>query len=155
MPIRTATAQDAAAVEGLRLGTWQVAYRSLVPDPFLDALQVTEQSLTRWAARLDDPEVTTWVAEQPGIVGMAVAGPCRDADLIGRRELYALYVDAGSWRGGVGSALLEAAKPVEVLWVLAGNARARAFYERHGFAPDGTSKQLDLGGPIVEVRYRR
>jgi RimJ/RimL family protein N-acetyltransferase len=41
------------------------------------------------------------------------------------------------------------------LWVLEGNARARRFYERAGFAPDGASHGLpDLGG-VTEIRYRR
>ncbi len=36
------------------------------------------------------------------------------------------------------------------------NSRARRFYERHGFAPDGgTQVLLDLGTDTVEVRYWR
>ncbi len=31
------------------------------------------------------------------------------------------------------------------LWVLDGNARAIRFYERHGFAFDGTTKREDVG----------
>ena len=176
MRIRTATTDDARAVEQLRLRTWQVAYAGLVPESFLRARQVTDESLARWVTRLGDRTVSTWVAEHDstvdtvgtvgtvgtvdavgtvGIIGMAVAGACRDPDLLGSRELYALYVDAGSWGGRSGSALLAAAGAVEVLWVLEGNARARAFYERHGFAADGERKVLDLGGPVVEVRYRR
>lgn len=160
MQIRPATVQDVAAIELLRLRTWQSAYRGLVPDAFLDALQVTEEQLTRWADRLSDPATTAWVADDGvgGPFGMAVAGDCRDEDLAGRRELHALYVDSARWRSGTGSALLAAADapvPVEVLWVLEGNARARAFYARHGFTADGTSQQLTIGGPVVEVRYRR
>jgi RimJ/RimL family protein N-acetyltransferase len=42
------------------------------------------------------------------------------------------------------------------LWVLEGNGRARRFYERAGWAPDGTHKDDVLAGtPIREVRYRR
>ena len=165
MQIRPATVQDVAAIELLRLRTWQRAYRGLVPAAFLDALRVTDEQLTRWADRLSDPATTAWVADDGGIgadggglVGMAVTGHCRDEDLAGRRELHALYVDADRWRSGTGSALLAAADarvPVEVLWVLKGNARARAFYARHGFTADGASQELTIGGPVVEVRYRR
>ena len=60
-------------------------------------------------------------------------------------EISALYIDPSRWRSGVGRALLaealarlRAAEWSEVtLWVLAGNAPARAFYERFGFAADG------------------
>ena len=42
-----------------------------------------------------------------------------------------------------------------MLWVLEDNARARRFYERAGFAPDGARHGLpDLGG-VTEIRYRR
>jgi ribosomal protein S18 acetylase RimI-like enzyme len=39
------------------------------------------------------------------------------------------------------------------LWVLEGNARGRAFYDRLGFAPDGAKQDLaDLD--VSEVRLR-
>ena len=42
------------------------------------------------------------------------------------------------------------------LWVVEGNARARRFYEREGWAPDGAAKEDEFGGQVVrEVRYRR
>jgi RimJ/RimL family protein N-acetyltransferase len=42
-----------------------------------------------------------------------------------------------------------------VLWVLRDNTRARRFYERAGFAPDGATDVLDRLGGVTEVRYRR
>jgi hypothetical protein len=43
-----------------------------------------------------------------------------------------------------------------VLWVLAGNTRARAFYEAWGFTPDGTSMLWQADDePLSEVRYCR
>jgi RimJ/RimL family protein N-acetyltransferase len=42
------------------------------------------------------------------------------------------------------------------LWVVAGNARARSFYERAGFAPDGAEEPYEVAGvPVPEVRYAR
>jgi RimJ/RimL family protein N-acetyltransferase len=41
------------------------------------------------------------------------------------------------------------------LWVLRDNSRARRFYERAGFAPDGASHTLDGLGGVTEIRYRR
>jgi len=76
------------------------------------------------------------------------------------RELAALYIDPAFWWSGLGSALLlqgltHLQQDEQLLWVLAGNAPARRFYERHGFAPDGAHKLLDIGGHVPEVRYRR
>ena len=43
-----------------------------------------------------------------------------------------------------------------MLWVLADNVRARAFYEHHGWLADGEEKLFEMGGErYPEVRYRR
>lgn len=146
MDVRTAGPQDALAVETVRLTTWRAAYQGLVPDAFLAGLEPRE--------RPPLPGVTTLLATDPDPVAMASYGPCRDEDLEGL-ELYALYVLPERWGTGLGHRLMELAGDVRSLWVLEGNARARRFYEAHGFRPDGTSKVLDLGAPVTEVRLVR
>ena len=42
-----------------------------------------------------------------------------------------------------------------VLWTLTGNARARRFYDRLGFAPDGAANILTGLGGVQELRYVR
>jgi GNAT superfamily N-acetyltransferase len=78
-------------------------------------------------------------------------------------ELYALYVHPEWWSTGTGRALMDrvlssavgAGYPSITLWVLEGNARARRFYQRAGFSPDGARNVLDGLGGVTEVRYRR
>jgi GNAT superfamily N-acetyltransferase len=78
-------------------------------------------------------------------------------------ELYAIYVDPGWWSAGAGRVLLTSALDglraagfsSAVLWTLAGNARARRFYEKAGFAPDGAVSILTGLGNVEEVRYAR
>ena len=78
-------------------------------------------------------------------------------------ELYALYVHPDWWSTGTGRALLDRALARTtaagyadiVLWVLRDNARARRFYERAGFSPDGASNVLDGLGGVEELRYQR
>ena len=78
-------------------------------------------------------------------------------------ELYALYVHPAWWSTGTGRALMDQALArVRVagyacitLWVLEANARARRFYRRAGFAPDGARHVLDDLGGVTEIRYRR
>ncbi len=112
----------------------------------------------------------------PGIVGYASFGP--ETDVLGApwphpltadgedgsvAELYALYVRPAWWSTGTGRALMErvlaktsrAGYRSITLWVLRDNLRARRFYERAGFAPDGASNVLDRLGGVTEVRYRR
>jgi GNAT superfamily N-acetyltransferase len=78
-------------------------------------------------------------------------------------ELYALYVHPAWWSTGTGRALMErvlakvrmAGYTCITLWVLEANDRARRFYQRAGFAPDGARHALDDLGGVTEMRYRR
>lgn len=143
-------------VEEIRLATWRVAYRGMIPDTYLDALDITPEREALLRRRTLDGDASSVLALVDGVaVGMATAGACRDEDLVDARELYALYVLPDHWGSGAGSALLEACGPTQVLWVLEANARARDFYARHGFVPDGEAKQFDAGEPLSEIRMVR
>jgi GNAT superfamily N-acetyltransferase len=91
------------------------------------------------------------------IAGVAAAGPSRDPGDDGG-ELYALYVDPGSWGAGYGAALDDAVRSLlseagfgrAILWVLEGNVRARGFYEARGWVCEGERRE-HLGA--VTVRY--
>lgn len=150
LELRTATPADALAVETVRVETWRAAYAGLVPQDFLDGLVVDAQ---RRAEAIASGTATTLLAIDPDPVAMAAHGPDRDG--LPGQELYALYVLPRAWRSGVGSRVLAACGDVRSLWVLEGNARARAFYGRHGFVADGATKVLDLGAPVTELRMVR
>jgi GNAT superfamily N-acetyltransferase len=92
------------------------------------------------------------------------AGPLTPEGVAGQTgELYALYLAPAWWSAGVGRALTETVLASlwedgyrrVVLWVLTGNARARRFYQRAGFAHDGTTNMLTGIGNIEELRYAR
>ena len=93
---------------------------------------------------------------------MARLCACRDNDASpdAVAELRALYVATASWSSGLGGRLLDEGfarmpQPVQVLWTLQGNTRARGFYERRGFQLDGAHRVRQLGGSADEVHYRR
>ena len=71
-------------------------------------------------------------------------------------ELMSLYVRAQYHGSGVAHRLLEASigAATASLWVFEANPRARAFYSKHGFRPDGARK-LDDDTGIWEVRLLR
>ncbi len=111
-----------------------------------------------------DDHVFTWVAEgDDRIVGFATLGPGRDEDVRrGDREIYSIYLEPEQWGRGVARDLMrtvvaEAGPTTRILlWVLSDNERARHFYRRNGFAPDGVEKFAPVGGAeLLEVRYRR
>lgn len=161
LTVRRAESGEELAIAKVHVGTWQVAYRGIVPDDVLDAMDVQRRAAIvaemNMLARPDEP---TWVAERDGIVGFAGAGPSRDED--GAGELYAIYVDPSEWGRGAGEALMDEAAsflrdrfPDATLWVLRDNARARRFYEKHGWTFDGTTKDEERPGFVLhEVRYR-
>jgi ribosomal protein S18 acetylase RimI-like enzyme len=131
LTIRTATPADARAIAEVHVASWRVGYRGLVPDEELTALSV-EKRTEQWEELLGDERNTVLVADD-------VAGFI--AFEHDTRDIRALYVDPERFRGGVGSALLNAAhermQGGSALWVLEGNDAAMAFYRRHGYEPDG------------------
>lgn len=139
--------------------TWRVAYAHVFP---ADGLAEDFIDPERWRRRLETPPRgwTTYVAGNP-VVGFVSVGPSRDERALG--ELYAIYVHPGAWSTGAGRLLIGRgeARLAErydeaTLWVLEDNPRARRFYERAGWAPDGAKKSEERwGAPAAEVRYRK
>ena len=165
MLLRAATPDDAREVANVHVHSWQVGYRRLMPDQYLDALR-PEDRATRYTFGASDPlQPATIVAVDEGaICGFATTGPASSADGHRSGELYALYVDPPSWRLGIGRALIAAAREhlcgqdftEACLWVLVGNDRAERFYRADGWVSDGTRRVADVHGLMVnEVRYDR
>ena len=164
--VRAATIGDTEAIARVHARSWQAAYRGIVGAAFLDGLS-DEVWVDRWRTIFTEPQdgARTLVQDEGEVTGFARIGPVRDPDPPGPGwdEVYAIYLDPSAWGRGAGSALLAAALetvtgdvPGVSLWVLRDNARARAFYERHGFEPDGLAQEITIDGrPVPEVRYRR
>lgn len=156
--IRRAVPEDAEALTDLHLDAWDDAYTGLMPQSVLDdRRQEVETRIDRWRDILTESEHPTYVAEaagHPGLVGFGGSGPARDNDVDIDLELWALYVRKEFYGAGVGFALFEAAvgDRAAYLWVLAGNERAIAFYERQGFRLDGTLDEQDEGRHARMVR---
>ena len=158
-----------ADVDGLAVAhvrAWQEGYRGLMPQDYLDGLEVAAH-LTGWQERLAKPRegsrlLVATVDEQ--VAGFAVFGAARDEESGDDGELFAINVHPDHWRAGVGSRLLvgvhaglaDLGHANAVLWVVAGNDRARRFYERHGWTVEAVERSEKLPGLIVpEVRYAR
>jgi ribosomal protein S18 acetylase RimI-like enzyme len=163
--IRDARAEDALAVAGVHVRSWQVAYRGLLPDDYLDALQASDRAARyTFGDRRPDSPATIVAIIGDTVGGFATTGPSRDDDATSAGELYAIYVDPDSWGGGIGRALIAEARSrlIEqgfteaVLWVLEGNEHAMRFYRADGWQTDGDRrKDVIWGVSVDEVRYRR
>lgn len=168
MRIREPVPEDAEALGRLHVRAWQVAYRGMMPDEYLDDLSV-EDRVQMWRdglAQAPRERRARFVAEQDDgkTVGFIVTGPTDGEDDSDVGEVYALNVDPGAWGRGAGQGLLAAgvdalaANGFEelVLWVHPDNRRARDFYEQAGWTcEDATRTQEVHGIEVPEVRYRR
>jgi ribosomal protein S18 acetylase RimI-like enzyme len=165
--VRAATPDDAGDIERIRVAGWRVAYAGLVPRAYLDAMRLDDEAILLRRRRMTTgpADVRSLVSEgADGTAGFVVYGPDRAEHSAGRPagEVYALYVDPGAWSRGHGHALLDGAVRALAgdgyrlagLWVLAGNAHARAFYERFGMAATGEEHLYHVGGVgVPELRY--
>jgi GNAT superfamily N-acetyltransferase len=130
-------AADAEVGAALHMACWREAYTPYA-DPALlaERLASTGRFVEAWTKHL-------------------ASGPPRvlaEAD----GELYAIYTRAAWWGTGLGQQLWDAVRPEEPcsLWVLEDNQRARGFYRRNGFVPDGARELYeDLGA--WEIRMVR
>jgi GNAT superfamily N-acetyltransferase len=172
LTLRAARVGDAPALARLHVAAWQWAYAGLMPDDYLAALDPARRE-AMWTERFATDEGREHVAvavDGDALVGFTAWGRYRLDDLgpglvpdaVG--EVRALYLAQAHQGRGVGRALMERA--VErlaaeayteaKLWVLETNARARRFYERQGWAPDGGRLVEDYDGlALPELRYGR
>jgi GNAT superfamily N-acetyltransferase len=166
--VREAVVDDAAAIARINIDGWRAGYRGQIADQILADLSVADRE-ARWRERIGGTPGSSFggrilVAERRGeVVGYcSFFAPTRDEDTgPDVAEIVAMYVHPNAWRSGIGAALMETALAelrsdpwrAVTLWVLDRNARAMAFYESFGFAPDGTEKvEARLG--VVETRMR-
>lgn len=167
--IRLATPQDAEAIARLHVATSLAAYRPIFGEGYTGG-DITERIVSWKRMLLGDltlpwlPPEKTYVAEMEdgSIGGFCAAGASRDEDAGEDGEIHMLYVAPDYWRSGIGNALFKAGVsyliergfPQMVLWVLEGNTRARTFYEKHGWLPDGKRKPSASRPELSQVRYR-
>jgi len=163
---RAAERLDAASIARLHAASWGTAYRGLLPDDFLDTLDVGART-SRWEEVIAGDEMRVLVREVTGagLVAFCAVGASRDDDAVaGVWEIHNLHADPGVRGRGYGGELFDEAMRLAsragatqlTLWVAEENAAARAFYARRGMAPDG-ARQLHVlapGAELREVRYR-
>ncbi|MEU6016411.1 GNAT family N-acetyltransferase [Streptomyces sp. NPDC047515] len=165
--VRDMEVDDCEAVAEVRVRGWQSAYAGLMPQSYLDAMDVAEDAELRRGFFAEGNPVVNVAAERAGlgVIGWGCYGPYReDGRRLDRGELYAIYVlpeqiGTGAGRALMAELLARAAAdgfPDLALWVLRENGPARRFYERAGFLPDGAEESFEVDGVLVpELRYVR
>ena len=120
--------------------SWHEAYKGIVSDEYLE--KMTAEKCEALSYKWRDRVITA--KDNGRVVGFVGYG--ESSELQGYGEIFALYVLSEYYGTGVGQMLLDAAfeklaeYPHKCLWVLKENKRARRFYEKNGFYPDGAEK---------------
>ena len=157
--VRKAVPDDAPAIAAVHVASWQTAYEGLLPGEFLAGLSV-ESRARHWEATIAACSRDHLMVVEVGdaVAGFAHAGPSRDEDPgPATGELYMLYLAPHAWGLGMGRALHDrvleqlAADGCSkaTLWYLGTNRRARAFYERQGWAQTDGVRTQEFGGQVV------
>jgi GNAT superfamily N-acetyltransferase len=162
--IRPARNRDAHGIAEVHVASWRAAYRDILPAEFLDRLSVAERE-TQHRDQLTDPTARSGVlvVELSGILGFASFAPSRDDDAMAQTgEVTAIYLHPDVIGTGTGRHLFaETVRALEetgfaraTLWVLEANTSARRFYEKAGWAWDGSvgTHMFDCANEPV-VRY--
>ena len=143
--LRPYTPSDEDAAVELWRRTWQVAY------PHIDFAARLDWWRERWRRELV-PQARIVIAEMDGVVeGFVTVDPKTG-------YLDQIVAAPEFWGSNVAAMLLDAAKrlsPARIeLLVNKDNARAIAFYEKHGFALVGEDVNPVSGRPVHRMRWR-
>ena len=136
---------DEDAAVALWLRTWQAAY------PQLDFIARLDWWRQRWRDELLRTADVVIVEQDYVLIGFVTIDP---------RTFYLdqIVVAPEHWRSGIGAVLLEEARRISPhgldLDVNVDNARAIAFYKKHGFTIAGPGKNPISGKPVHRMSWR-
>jgi len=138
--LRRATVDDAEAIAKTRVDGWRASYRGLVPDAYLESMEVqASRALWEKVLSVDAPTAIVVVAaHEADVIGFAAGNMLAEPKQGLEAELTGIYVRREFQRAGIGHRLLGAVVAALrehrpnglIVWVLAGNKPARAFCEQ-------------------------
>ena len=161
--IRPASVDDAQPIARIRIDCWRTTYRGLIPDVYLDAMEI-DASAALWTRVLSAAQRTASVFvadDEDEIVGFAAGNMLEEPRHGLNAELSAAYLRRDRQRAGIGRRLVAAVARAQrahgasglIVWVIAGNKGARAFYERLG-ATLLIEQPFEWDGmPLIEAGY--
>ncbi|MFA9273643.1 MAG: N-acetyltransferase family protein [Candidatus Aquirickettsiella gammari] len=143
--LRRATVADAEAIAAIRIEGWRTTYRGMIPDSYLNEMDMNENVL-HWrtilqALPVKEDSLCVYVAvSEDEIVGFVSAMKLPEPKLDKDAEINAIYIRPQWQRCGIGKRMLhKAARSLQamgctscVIWVIDGNSQARNFYEELG-----------------------
>jgi RimJ/RimL family protein N-acetyltransferase len=142
--------------------SWQAAYRGIIPDGVIDDFTPEKREAIFKEVLPDAPEeyYLFKVNDKPaGIASLHKSHEENMSETDG--EIYSIYFHPDFWETpathkGIQfclDRLKERGFKRITVWVLKDNVRARNFYEKYGFTLDNVQQTIEIGKPLIEVRY--
>ncbi len=132
--IRKAEKEDVRQIAEICVEDWQIAYRGIIDDAYLDSLSVED----RYAREINRYQNCVAAADGDEVLGYAWLEAAADepADC----EVIALYVRYARRNNGIGKRLMryaighfrEIGRKRMIIWCLKDNRESRGFYEKAG-----------------------
>ncbi len=159
---RQATAAQADILGEIHAASWQRAYRGIVPEKERREFTPARRSKI-WAEFLPKSRQECYLFYQDGQpYGLAMLAHSHEQDAAADEgEIYAFYMHPSVWGTPATKwaflfcvqRLKDMGFQTVAIWVLEENARARRFYEKHGFCSAHAYQEIEIGIPLKEVRY--
>jgi GNAT superfamily N-acetyltransferase len=161
--LRRAAPHDAEAIARVRIDGWRTSYRGLVPAAYLDGMQV-DASTALWEKILTAGPNSASVfvaARDDEVVGFAAGNKLVEPRYGLDAELTAVYLHRQFQRVGIGRRMVAAVVDAQcahgatgmIVWLLAANKPARAFYEALGAELLAEQEFQWDGMDLLEVGY--
>ena len=162
--VRSAVAEDAAAISEIYALSWKTAYRGIVPQPYLNELKLDfwQSKFQNWINN-NEMEADLLCADSTP-VGCVAYRKARDSKYADWGEIVSIYIHPDYFRKGYGKTLMDTAlKNLNAsgyqdcyLWVLDENTNAQQFYKKNGFTGNGDKCECEImGKQLTDLRYIR
>jgi ribosomal protein S18 acetylase RimI-like enzyme len=158
--IRHAKPDDAECLSGIFDAAWREAYTGIIPGVTLEKM-LARRSPRWWRSTVTRGRPLVVLDLGQGAIGYASYGRCRDRSLPADGEIDEIYLLPEYQGIGFGRRLFRAVcndlralgMNRIVLWALADNARACAFYEGMGGRRTARVEERIGGTPLAKIAY--
>lgn len=163
--IRYANKGDADSLALIYSQSYQAVFKGIIPDSILENVFSVEKRKEGLLRELSEGvPVNVIMCDEDKQLGMLTYGKPKDEDLDDSFvEIWRIYLLPSCIGKNMGAELMNFAvteihqkgyKKI-ILWVLEDNVRARKFYERMGFIQDGTTRIINVGKELKDLRYMK
>lgn len=161
--IRNAVESDAHTLGSIYSQSYRVAFKGIIPDNILEDIFSPEKRAEGLMKELEFGNPTNVILfDRDKPIGLLTYGRSKDDSVDDDTiEIWRIYLLPSYWGHSLGVELMNwgiyeiQAKGYKkvALWVLEENSRARKFYEKMGFIHDGTSRVINPGKELIDLKY--